>query len=110
MDELARYSKAQWEELARSNVEYSRPWLDLDRNSAQERVYPFDVMKAVDGKQVLCLASGGGQQSAAFGLLGAQVTVFDLSETQLERDGRTVWFADPDGTGGHTGPLTTRRR
>jgi SAM-dependent methyltransferase len=43
-------------------------------------------MKAVDGKQVLCLGSGGGQQSAAFGLLGAQVTVFDLTETQLERD------------------------
>jgi SAM-dependent methyltransferase len=35
---------------------------------------------------VLCLASGGGQQSAAFALLGAYVTDFDLSVTQLERD------------------------
>jgi ubiquinone/menaquinone biosynthesis C-methylase UbiE len=32
------------------------------------------------------LAGGGGQQSAIFGLLGAQVTVFDLSEEQLQRD------------------------
>lgn len=85
-DELARHNKAQWEELAQSNVKYSRPWLDLDPSSARERVYPFDVMRDVDGKQVLCLASGGGQQSAVFGLLGAQVTVFDLSETQLARD------------------------
>jgi ubiquinone/menaquinone biosynthesis C-methylase UbiE len=35
---------------------------------------------------VLCLAGGGGQQSAAFALLGAQVTVVDLSDAQLERD------------------------
>ena len=35
---------------------------------------------------VLCLAAGGGQQSVAFALLGANVTVFDLSETQLEHD------------------------
>jgi SAM-dependent methyltransferase len=35
---------------------------------------------------VLCLAAGGGQQSAAFGLLGAHVTVLDLSPHQLERD------------------------
>jgi SAM-dependent methyltransferase len=32
------------------------------------------------------LASGGGQQTAVFGLLGANVTVFDLSDTQLARD------------------------
>lgn len=34
----------------------------------------------------MCLASGGGQQSALFSLLGASVTVFDLSENQLEMD------------------------
>jgi 2-polyprenyl-3-methyl-5-hydroxy-6-metoxy-1,4-benzoquinol methylase len=86
MDELARYNKAQWEELARSKVEYSRPWLDLDENSARKAVDPHGMMKEIAGKRVLCLASGGGQQSAAFGLLGARVTVLDLSETQLERD------------------------
>jgi SAM-dependent methyltransferase len=40
----------------------------------------------VSGKSVLCLASGGGQQSAAFAVLGARVTVFDLCEGQLESD------------------------
>ena len=43
-------------------------------------------MGDVTGLNVLCLASGGGQQSVAFALLGSQVTVFDLSDTQLERD------------------------
>ena len=38
------------------------------------------------GKSVLCLAGGDGQQSAAFGLLGAKVSVVDFSEAQLEKD------------------------
>ncbi len=44
------------------------------------------VTKDIAGKDVLCLAAGGGQQSAVFGLLGARVTVLDLAEAQLESD------------------------
>jgi SAM-dependent methyltransferase len=40
----------------------------------------------VSGKDVLCLASGGGQQSAAFSVLGAQASVIDLSPAMLEGD------------------------
>jgi SAM-dependent methyltransferase len=86
MDELAGYNKDRWDELVRSDVEYSRPWLDLDRTSARERLDPHGMLDEIAGKDVLCLASGGGQQSAAFGVLGAQVTVFDLSDAQLEGD------------------------
>jgi len=86
MDELAKYNKERWEELAQANVEYSRPFLELDDHSARAVVDAQEIMGEVAGKEVLCLASGGGQQSAAFGLLGARVTVFDLAETQLERD------------------------
>ena len=35
---------------------------------------------------MLCLACGGGRQSVAFALLDANVTVFDLSDAQLNRD------------------------
>ena len=35
---------------------------------------------------MLCLAGGGGQHGAVFGLLGSRVTVLDFSENQLERD------------------------
>ena len=40
----------------------------------------------VTGKDVLCLASGGGQQGPILAAAGARVTVFDLSDGQLERD------------------------
>jgi SAM-dependent methyltransferase len=86
MDEVARYNKERWEDLARARVGFSRPALDLDEESARRMLDPYGLLGAVKGESVLCLASGGGQQSAAFGLLGADVTVFDLSETQLERD------------------------
>jgi len=86
MDELAEFNKGRWEDLARSNVEFSRPYLDLDTSSARGIVDPWGKLGDITGTSVLCLASGGGQQSAAFGLLGARVTVLDLSETQLQRD------------------------
>ena len=40
----------------------------------------------VRGKQVLCLASGGGQQAPVLAAAGAHVTSFDLSEEQLAKD------------------------
>ena len=86
MDEIARYNKERWEELAGANVVFSRPLLDLDARKAKDLVDPQGVMGCARGKNVLCLAASGGQQSPAFGLLGANVTVLDLSETQLERD------------------------
>lgn len=86
MDDVSRYNRERWEELARARVGFSRPALDLDEESARRMLDPHGLLGNVEGKSVLCLASGGGQQSAAFGLLGADVTVFDLSETQLERD------------------------
>jgi 2-polyprenyl-3-methyl-5-hydroxy-6-metoxy-1,4-benzoquinol methylase len=38
------------------------------------------------GSKVLCLASGGGQQSPIFAAAGADVTVLDNSPQQLARD------------------------
>lgn len=86
MDEIARFNKARWEALATANVDYSRPLLNLTPESARALVDEHGFLGDVTDKQVLCLAGGGGQQSAAFALLSAKVTVVDLSETQLERD------------------------
>jgi SAM-dependent methyltransferase len=47
-------------------------------------------MGDVTDQPVLCLAASGGQQSAAFLVLGAEVTVYDLSETQLAKDRLTA--------------------
>jgi SAM-dependent methyltransferase len=90
MDEISEYNRERWEALAKAKVAYSRPALDLTRESARAMVDPEGAMGDVAGRDVLCLAGGGGQQSAAFGLLGAHVTVLDLSPTQLQRDRATA--------------------
>jgi len=90
LDEVARYNKERWEALAQAGVMFSRPFLELEEAAARQAVDPQGVMGDVQGKAVLCLAGGGGQQSVAFALLGAQVTVFDLSETMLQRDRETA--------------------
>lgn len=86
MDDLLRHNRARWNALARAGVSFSRPMFDLDVDTARRLVDPYGILGDVRGKEVLCLASGGGQQSAAFALLGARTTVLDLSDEQLDRD------------------------
>jgi SAM-dependent methyltransferase len=86
MDEITRYNMERWKALVDANALFTRPALNLDAASARERVDPEGRLGSVAGKDVLCLACGGGQQSVAFALLGARVTVCDLSEDQLRRD------------------------
>ncbi len=47
---------------------------------------PKEWLGDIRKKKVLCLASGGGQQGPILAAAGAEVTVFDSSEEQLERD------------------------
>ena len=86
MDEISHYNRGRWNELAEAGVQYAIPYLHLDDRSARDLVDPDGVIGDLEGKDVLCLAGGGGQQSAGFCILGANVTVFDLSDVQLERD------------------------
>lgn len=48
----------------------------------------------IEGKRILCLASGGGQQGPILAAAGADVTVFDNSKMQLEKD---AFVAQRDG-------------
>lgn len=86
MDEISAFNRERWNALVEAGVEYSRPWLDLTSETVRAKLDPDGLIGDVHGKDVLCLANGGGQQSAAFGLLGARVTVLDLSDAQLARD------------------------
>lgn len=47
---------------------------------------PQSWLEPLQNKQVLCLAGGGGQQAPILAAVGAEVTVFDLSQRQLQRD------------------------
>lgn len=93
-------NKEWWEKMAKEDCGFTKPWLDLDVKILQKLakgelknppeplndIYPISILSNVKGKDVLCLASGGGQQSAVFSLLGANVTVIDIANGQLEGD------------------------
>lgn len=84
-DEVIRVNRERWDALARANVMHARPFLDFTPEQAAAYIHS-DLLGDVAGKAVLCLAGSGGQDTVAFGLLGAEVTVFDLSDVQLARD------------------------
>ncbi len=67
-------------------VALSRPWLDLDEERALASIDPFGQLGDVRDRDVLCLAGGGGQQTAAFAVAGARVAVLDISEGQLRQN------------------------
>ena len=99
-DEIAAAAARHWERMVQEGCGFTRPWLDLTPDLLRRYVageldpvpesltcmYPARVLADVAGKDVLCLAAGGGQQSAVFGVLGARVTVVDLAPGQLEGD------------------------
>src|SRR5205085_1973198 len=57
----------------------------VDRPDAHQARAP-DWFPPVAGLEVLCLASGGGQQGPILAAAGARVTVFDNSPNQLAQD------------------------
>ncbi len=90
MDELASFNRGRWEGLVKAGCAYTRPWLDLTPERARDEVDDQGLFGDVAGRDVLCLAGGGGQQSAAFAMLGAKVTVVDITDGQLEADRRAA--------------------
>ena len=86
MDDLNGLNRERWNGLVLAGVPFSRPILDLDEESARAMLDEIGLLGDVRDKRVLLLGGAGGQQSAALGLLGAQVTVFDLSDEMLAQD------------------------
>lgn len=106
-DEIILRNQTDWDNNVECMDQYTVPWLNLDMDSlrlfAEGKLSGFHkpcgaidipMLKKIrnllygdlKGKKVLCLASGGGQQSAVFALLGAEVTVADISQGQLNGD------------------------
>jgi 2-polyprenyl-3-methyl-5-hydroxy-6-metoxy-1,4-benzoquinol methylase len=102
--DVARYQREAWNrELQRGN-----PWtqpvrpeqIAAARNGdwhillATTKPVPREWLRALAGKDVLCLASGGGQQGPILAAAGARVCVLDNSPAQLAQD---CLVADRDG-------------
>ena len=93
-------NRKHWTKMVDEKCGFTLPWLDLNPETLRLHVdginknivdplddlYPWSLFTKASEKDVLCLASGGGQQSAVFGLLGAKVSVVDIAEGQLEAD------------------------
>lgn len=88
-----------WEEKVRQKSPWTVPVNDEVIENARhgnwcivltaQKPVPAAWFPPVRDKRILCLASGGGQQGPVLAAAGADVTVLDLSEAQLEQD-RTV--------------------
>ena len=69
-EKIAAARQGSWEIVLTETKPIPREW------------FPADI----HGAEILCLASGGGQQGPILAAAGAHVTVFDNSPKQLERD------------------------
>ncbi len=87
MSSLHNHNRNAWDRLARNRQPLTLP--------ATERHFQ-DPLNAVDGvgwlngdisgQKILCLAAGGGKQSALCAEAGAEVTVVDISPVMLDKD------------------------
>src|SRR5687768_187091 len=93
---IQEHNSAAWDKLADENIEWSVPVSSEEIERARNddwkiiltpiRVTPREWFGDVRGKDILCLASGGGQQAPILAAAGARVTSFDASLKQLEKD------------------------
>lgn len=87
MNSIHDHNRQAWDRLVRRNQRHTRPAEEKDLRD------PLSVIDArgwlggdIRGRRVLCLAAGGGRQSALYAEAGAEVTVLDLSPEMLARD------------------------
>ena len=101
---ITEHNRKTWDK----QVEYRNPWtipVSSDKiEKAREGEWeifltptipvPQNWFPNLNGAKILCLASGGGQQGPIMAAAGAEVTVFDNSQRQLEQD---LFVAERDG-------------
>lgn len=96
MHDPREFNRQAWDRIAAAADKWFRAVTDADLDRARAgdfsikltptRNVPTDWWGELSGRQVLCLAAGGGQQAPLLAAAGAQVTVVDSSAAQLARD------------------------
>lgn len=103
-DSICKRNASFWDQESLAQRPWSQP-VSTDIIAAAKRGDWLTVIKRIHfpiewlpknlvGKEVLCLASAGGQQAPVLAAAGANVTVYDISEKQLALD---KLVADRDG-------------
>jgi SAM-dependent methyltransferase len=75
-----------WTKPVSPEVVAAARWGEFFVLLTEQKPVPSNWIPPLLGLDVLCLACGGGQQGPIFAAAGANVTVFDNSPKQLERD------------------------
>lgn len=95
-EELLKYNQRAWDQQVSDENEWTQPVSDEVIAEARngivnivltpQKPVPKTWLPSLKGRDVLCLASGGGQQGPVLAAAGASVTVFDNSPMQLQQD------------------------
>lgn len=102
--DISAHNERAWDEESREGSEWCTPVSTEVINRARKgyielrltpkRFVPSEWLTGIEGKRVLCLASGGGQQAPVLAAAGAHVISYDISREQLDKD---LHVADRDG-------------
>lgn len=80
-----------YDTLVTAQAPLCRPASDAELADPLGTLDPIGWLEGnVRGKRLLCLAAGGGRQSALYATAGAEVTVVDISPAMLELDRRVA--------------------
>lgn len=96
-DDIAEHNRAAWDRQVEEGNEWTQPVSSEVIANARHGDWSVVLIghepvprewfpASLEGLDVLCLASGGGQQAPVLAAAGARVTSFDNSTKQLERD------------------------
>ena len=86
-DEILRVNRRVYDSMAARDDPLCRPAKDEELTDPLRRVDAAGWLgESISGRQVLCLAAGGGRQSSLYCAAGAEVTVVDLSGAMLDLD------------------------
>jgi SAM-dependent methyltransferase len=84
---IHEHNRRAWDALVRQEQRFTRPARDEDFRDPLAAVDANGWLgSSIAGKRVLCLAAGGGRQSALYAAAGGHVTVVDISPEMLALD------------------------
>lgn len=96
--DIVEYNRAAWNRQSLGDCRWCQPVSSAEIQAARRgkwsviltpnKSVPTAWFGNVNGKKVLCLASGGGQQAPILAAAGADITSFDNSDEQLAKDRR----------------------
>ena len=94
--DIIKHNKSAWDNYVDKKDRWTIPVTDEELKNVRKgnwgivltpnKIVPQDWFPDLKGLKILGLASGGGQQGPILATLGAEVTIFDNSEKQLEQD------------------------